>query len=171
MIIAFFGASCTGKTAISRTLSLDLDLSMRSCGDAVRSRARALAIPWLDLPDKQHRAVDDETRLWCESMQPCIVEGRFLDKVLFPLEADTMLICLVASKKARRDRWARRVGRPCTLREIDEHDKADRSFRMRMYASGESLLPALVIDTSARLVETCARQVKSILTASARPHA
>ena len=163
MITALFGASCTGKTTIARALAVELKLPLRSCGDAVRSRARDLSIPWFNLPDEQHRAVDEETRTWCASTQPCIVEGRFLDSVLVPLQDDTVLIQLLASKATRCARWASRAGGPCRPEEIDAHDEADRRFRMRMYDSREIFLPALVINTSRGSIRACAQRVKFLL--------
>jgi cytidylate kinase len=84
MIIAIYGPSGTGKTAISGLLAEMLGLPFRLCGEAVKGRAAMLGVPWRELPDEQHRAVDAETRIWVNRNQPCLVEGRYLDYVLVP---------------------------------------------------------------------------------------
>jgi cytidylate kinase len=133
MIVALYGSSCTGKTATARALAAGLALPLRLCGEAVRGRASDLSVSWLELPDEQHRAVDDETRSWCRRMRHCIVEGRFLDRVLLPLGDDALLVCLTASDEVRRIRMAERLGKPCTLGEINKQDELDCQFRMRLY--------------------------------------
>ena len=166
MIVALFGASCTGKTSIARALSAELTVPLRSCGDAVKGRASELSVAWSKLPDEQHRTVDKETREWCAAMKPCIVEGRFLDHVLAPLQGDTMLIRLAASKEARCARWTSRTGLHAALAEIEEHDEVDRTFRTRLYGESEVLAPLLVMDTSDQSVKACVRRVKSLLEAT-----
>jgi cytidylate kinase len=112
MIIALVGSTCTGKTTLGLRLRDSLGLPLRSCGEAVRLRRTSLSVRWEELSYDQHRQVDAETREWVRSNQPCLVEGRYLDRVLAPLAGEVVLVRLEATDDDRISRQSVKRGRP-----------------------------------------------------------
>jgi cytidylate kinase len=163
MIIGLYGLPYTGKTTIAQSLATMLRIPLRSCGQVVRSHAEALCLSHHDLPDEHHIVVDEETRAWAMRMQRAIVEGRFLDRVLWPLRAQTLAIRLTASEETRCRRAVSRIGRVLTPQEIKDHYLFDLAFRQRLYCDVGSIEPALTIDTSESTVETCVLMIMSHL--------
>lgn len=165
MIVAFFGSSRVGKTTIARALQYQLALPLRSCGAAVVERAVQLGVPFTDLPDDEHRAVDHETLSWVAGHELCLVEGRFLDSVLAAIAERTILVRLDATGEDRRQRWAAR-NMPLTSIELEELDKVDVTFRARLYGTFHPIRPVLTLSTSELSVEACVQSVVSQLGAN-----
>jgi cytidylate kinase len=165
MIVAFFGPSRVGKTTIARALQNQLALPLRSCGAAVVERAVRLGVPFTDLPDDEHRAVDRETLSWVAGHESCLVEGRFLDSVLAAIAGRTILVRLDATGEDRCQRWAAR-NMPLTSTELEELDKVDVTFRARLYGTSQPIRPVLTLSTSELSVEACVQSVVSQLGAS-----
>ncbi|MGH9894300.1 MAG: AAA family ATPase [bacterium] len=170
MIIAIYGPSCTGKTTITGALRDAFGLPLRSCGEEVRRRAEVVGLSWDELPDDQHRAIDTETLLWVASNRPCLVEGRFLDRVLGPLGHDVTFVRLEASAEERLQRWTVRAGRSLSLEELREADALNLAFRARIYMAVESAVPSLILSTSELSVEACVQSLKAFIKADRAPH-
>jgi cytidylate kinase len=158
---ALFGFSCTGKTTLGQHLSEALVLPFRSCGEAVRDRARMLGIAFQDLSYREHRIVDDDTREWVRNNRPCVVEGRYLDYVLAPLRRDVVIIRLEASNEDRSRREEMKSG--LAAKNLDDQTKADLAFANHMYSMGEQLAPSLVLNSSEFPVETCVQRIISLI--------
>jgi cytidylate kinase len=165
MIVAFFGPSCVVKTTIARVLQDQLALPLRSCGAAVVERAARVGVPFTDLPDEEHRAVDHDTLSWVVSRQSCLVEGRFLDSVLAPVAGPTILVRLNARVEDRCRRWAARSTPSMSIR-LEELDRIDDTLRARLYGTSQRIQPVLTLSTSELSVEVCAERVVSLLGAS-----
>lgn len=81
--IAVTGESCTGKTTIARLLASHFNCSVRHCGEIVKCRANELDVHFADLPEDEHRVIDDETkRIVEETERLIVVEGRYLLEIL-----------------------------------------------------------------------------------------
>jgi cytidylate kinase len=161
MIVALFGPSGVGKTTIARMLQDQLGLPLRSCGAAVVDRAVRFGVPFANLPDDEHRAVDHETLSWVAVHQSCLVEGRFLDSVLVAIAGRTILVRLDATEEDRCRRSAAR-NMPLTSRELQELDRVDVTFRARLYGTSERIQPVLTLSTSELSVEACVQSVVSL---------
>lgn len=154
MIIGIFGASCVGKSSAARLLAQRRILPLRSCGSPVREAAQSMNVALEALPDAVHRGIDEETLSWSLTNQPCLVEGRFLDRVLARLPVKPLLIELSATSAARQSRACSRAGHVVSIKELELWDQADIAFRERMY-SEPALKPDLSIDTSSCTVQEC----------------
>jgi cytidylate kinase len=163
MIVALSGSSCTGKTTVARRLRDLLGLPLRSCGEAVGMRATSLGVPWAQLGSDQHRQVDAETREWVWQNRPCLVEGRYLDRVLGPLGGEVVLVRLEASTDERISRQSAKRGLPSTATNFQEEAQAELAFAEQMYGIGERVTPSLVLNTSELSVEACVQRIKSLV--------
>lgn len=158
MIIGLFGASSTGKTTITRRVAPELTLPLRLCGEIVKSRSVGLGVSLMQLSDEDHQNIDSETREWAIKNKPCIIEGRYLDQVLYPMGAQVALIRLEANTADRRMRSLRSGSDPLTIMGEDP-DLLDSMFRARMYRGVEHLIPQLTLSSSELSVEACAQRV------------
>jgi cytidylate kinase len=166
MIVAFFGPSCVEKTTIALAAQDRLALPLRSCGAVVVERAARLGVPFTELRDEEHAAVDANTLSWVAGHQSCLVEGRFLDAVLSPVAGRTILVRVEARLEDRCRRWAaRRI--PLTSAELDRLDGVDLTFRARLYDGSQRIQPVLTLSSSELSVEACVQSVTSLL--GARP--
>jgi len=163
MIVALFGSSCTGKTTLGRHLSEVLAVPFRSCGEAVKDRARMLGIPFQELSYHEHRVGDNATREWVGKNSPCVVEGRYLDRVLAQVRREVILILLEASDDDRYRREEAKGRSPMTAKSLQDQAKADLAFSDHMYSMGERLTPSLVLNSSDLPVETCVQRIKSLI--------
>ena len=154
MIIGIFGASCVGKSSAARLLAQRSTLPLRSCGSPVRQAAESLSVSLEELPDAVHRGIDEQTIDWSLRNRPCLVEGRFLDRVLARLSAKPFLIELRATPAVRQSRACSRAGHVVSCEELKRWDQADAVFRERMY-SEPALKPDLSVDTSTCTVQEC----------------
>jgi cytidylate kinase len=165
MIIAIYGRSCAGKTTVSNRVAAELKLPLRSCGHVVRDRAKALGMDVDELPDAVHRAIDEETVGWASTHQPCIVEGRFLDKVLAAVDGPVLFIELFASNIQRKNRACISGGSGITIDDLLRVDAADMRFVKRMFSSSGVFLSCVAVDTSDMTVEECVLQIRAIISA------
>lgn len=149
MIICIFGQSCAGKTATAQRLATELGWPLRSCGTAVRERARELKIGIGELSDNQHRDVDAETVAWAIEQQNCLVEGRFLDAVFQPAEIPHVLVHLIASDAARVERCRARQGQ----NDLIAADNEDMSFRSRIFPLLSPREADLTVDTTGQSID------------------
>jgi len=162
MIVAIFGQSCTGKTSLANALAPVLGYRVRHCGDAVREVAKSLRLTYEALSDDHHRTIDDATRAWSQDYLPCIVEGRFLDRVL-AASASVLLVHLVASEEVRLGRWRSRTSQPLSREWLNANDARELAFRVRLYGADGSLIPSLKLDTSECTVPYCTAKVTALL--------
>jgi cytidylate kinase len=163
MIIALFGPSCTGKTTLALRLGKLLGLPLRSCGEAVRTRAMMLGVSLHELSYDEHRRVDAETREWVLEKRPCLVEGRYLHSVLATLGREIVLIRLEASEEDWRRRDKTKHGRPASMTSLQERERNDLDFSKHMYSIGKPLAASLVLNSSEMSVEACVQRVKSLI--------
>lgn len=169
MIISIFGLSCVGKTSAASLLATELSLPLRSCGSEVTAAAIGLELAARDLPDGDHRIVDAETVAWARKQGSCIVEGRFLDNVLFGLSEPLFSIQLEANSNVRLRRACDRAGHAITMEYLESLDRADRQFRLRLYGEGKPISPSLSVNTSETMVEECVYQLKIATSGLIRP--
>lgn len=154
MIIGIFGASCVGKSSAARLLAQRRAVPLRPCGSLVRNAAASLKCDPGELPDAIHREIDRQTLDWSLKNEPCLVEGRFLDRVLARLASRPFLIELSATLPVRHSRACSRTGHVVSIHEFELGDQADAAFRRRLY-SGPRLRPDLCIETSNCTVQEC----------------
>jgi cytidylate kinase len=155
MIIGIFGASSVGKSSAARLLAQRRTLPLRACGSLVREVAESLHVSHPEeLSDAVHRGIDEETLDWSLRNQPCLVEGRFLDRVLGRLTVKPFLVELRATSAVRQARACSRAGHVVSIEEVKLRDQADVAFRERMY-SEQALNPDLRFDTSTCTVQEC----------------
>jgi len=169
MIVCIFGLSCVGKSSAASLMANELGLPLRSCGSAVLAAASSLGLDIKDLPDSGHRMVDAETVAWALKLGSCIVEGRFLDHVLFGLPEPTFSIQLTANADVRLRRACGRAGHAITMEDLESIDRADREFRRRLYDERKVIAPSLSVDTSESTVEECVNQLKMATSGLIRP--
>ena len=165
MKIVILGASCTGKTSIAVPLAEQLGLNLRSCGEAIKAKAKDMGIPIDRFSSQMHSSVDKETLRWVESHDNCVVEGRFLDLVLSEISGSPLFIRLVASTLERSQRMQKRTGIVVSIEDIHKLDDADQLFRISHY--GEISIPEklIIFDTSNYLGPECVNHIKAILLA------
>jgi cytidylate kinase len=168
MIIGLFGASTTGKTSIAKRVMVETSCALRCCGEVVKSRAAVLGTRLSELAAEEHQRIDDDTRKWAIANIPCLVEGRYLDRVLAPIGKHVLLVRLVATSADRRTRRLKRDVRPLTLTE-DDLDLADSTFCTRMYSPGDQLVPKLVLNSSELSVEECVQRVITVMQRTETP--
>ena len=140
-----------------------LGLPLRSCGDAVRSSATMLGVSWQQLSYNQHRRVDTDTLEWVRINRPCVVEGRYLDRVLAPLGREIILVRLEASDEDRRCRQSAKRGHATTTIEFREREKDDLTFSEYMYSLDQHLTPLVVLNSSELSVEAPEQRIKSLV--------
>ena len=162
MIIALVGRSCTGKTTVARALSRALCLPLRLCGQIVRDRAKELRVSAAELPDEEHRAIDDGTRMWACAHPSCVIDGRYLDYVLASVGENVGVILLEAAETDRHARHRQRHAPSLTVT-LDDPDEFDMMFCLRMYKNGKRLSPSLILNSSELSVESCVRRIRDWL--------
>ena len=164
MILCFYGKSLTGKTTLARQLATDSNVPLRCCGDEVRKKAIELKVGIEQMPDEEHFAVDQATRIWVLDNQPCIAEGRFLDAVLsIDKQNDTQFIEVTASQDIRLQREIARSERDSesfTINSLKQRDLSDVAFRNRVFPKFVGITPAISIDTSKSTIEECAQRIR-----------
>lgn len=167
-IVALFGPSASGKSTIGKLLATDLSVPLRMCGEAVKLEARSKGVGFSDLTDDDHRAVDEQTRLWLiQTKGSCVVEGRFLNFVLSAYSASQpiMLIRLETASEVRRLRFASRSGTEFSPEAISISDRDDAIFRDRLYKGRQPLAPCLALDTSVYGPNECSSIIQARLSA------
>jgi cytidylate kinase len=163
MIISIYGASAVGKTAIAECLATNLSLPLRSCGSEVRIAAKQLRVGLQNLPLSVHREIDAKTVGWVLERDPCIVEGRFLDQVLFGIPRHVYSVKLMATEEVRLARSVSRAGSAIEDNEVKRSDVSDQEFREKSYGLTERPPPTLTIDTSKLTVVECVNQITTAI--------
>lgn len=168
MILGIFGRSACGKSTLAEIVSHKLGIPVRHCGEEIKAAAKAAGCNPSSAPDNLHRAVDRETRRWCENLiGDGVVEGRFLDAVL----ADTpgvVLVELATPTDERARRLSDRLGQAVSEQEIGEIDADSDLFRNRMYPRRRGAPGAHRIETLGGKAEECAQRLISLMS---RPRA
>jgi cytidylate kinase len=165
MIFAVYGASCVGKTTVASRVAEDLKLPLRSCGSVVRDRAKALGIELHAVPDDVHHEIDRATVAWALANEPCVVEGRFLDKVLADVDAPIMFIQLTASESQRQFRGCNPGRTAITVEDLRQADMSDLRFRERMFPYPGTNVSCVTVDNSDMTVEGSVLRIKAIIEA------
>jgi cytidylate kinase len=161
MIVSIFGQSCVGKSTVAKLLSAELGLPLRSCGEEIKNAAKALGLDFLSLTDEDHREVDRQTLSWALDKCSCIVEGRFLDQVLYGLPVMPFSVCLAANADVRYERSSKRSNGSAEANELIKGDRVDSELRLRLYGDKGVLNPSISIDTSNLTVAECVNQIKA----------
>lgn len=156
MILGLYGHSCTGKTTVARVLAQTFRLPLRSCGEEVKLAASHLGVTFEELPPLSHRAIDAETLRWGLVTEIGIIEGRFLDFVLYPLSEVVHLACITASIDKRMHRWAAKHNQSYNENAIHCADASDAEFIDRMYIRACRSAPRHTLDTSDLTTAECA---------------
>lgn len=144
MIIAIYGKSCTGKTAIAQTLSRYMACEVHHCGEEVKKSAEELNCPFKDLEQKEHGIIDQKTRVKAQSVNGnIIIEGTFLPYVLRKLD-DVIWIELVCDDGIRNKRFFKREG----IKDLKSRDYFDKSLCDKLYKKSIILTNNTVIDTT-----------------------
>jgi cytidylate kinase len=163
MIISIYGASAVGKTTVGECVATKLSWPLRSCGSEVRIAAKQLRLELQSLPLSVHREIDAKTVAWALERDPCIVEGRFLDQVLFGIPRQVFSVKLTATEEVRLARSAHRAGTAIEDNEVKRSDVSDQEFREKSYGMTERLPPTLTIDTSKLTVVECVNQITTAI--------
>jgi len=159
MVIALYGDACVGKTTVAILLGQALNCRVRHCGELIKERSRALSCTADDLPVGEHLILDDETRrIALDANTDIIIEGRFLQYVLYDL-GDPVLIHLtcVLEERACRYRLCRRGGSLAT------NDAKDVNLCRELYGTRRKQDAALHIDTTGSSAEHVADRITAWL--------
>ena len=163
MILAINGASKVGKSTIARALRDLVQVPLRSCGEEIKAAATARNVSTDKLTDDIHKSVDQETVKWAAENRPCVVEGRYLDYVLCPIQSGVWLIQVRASEDERAKRFSAALGRQVTLPELHGLDEQDRSLITRVFGLKRRLPPDITIDTTRLAAEVCVRLLAPLI--------
>ncbi len=146
-ILALYGKSCSGKTAIARCFeSSAYRPEIRYCGEIFRAEATRNGVSPDKLPLDVHRTLDEATLRVAHGAVPgrlLILEGNFLHYVLRTMKSVT-LVEIMASDDVRQKRHFVRSGRE----DLECRERADEHLIQRLYAGTEPLDPVLRINTS-----------------------
>lgn len=147
-ILALIGSTCTGKTTCGEAVSGGLSLPFRSCGDTIRELARERRVSIDELTATDHAMVDDQSREWCEQEGDIVIEGRFLDQVLYGHRRPIYIIRLVADDQVRAERLTKRSKVPQTIETVQKFDRDDELFRLAAYEATPKLVVNEELDNS-----------------------
>lgn len=149
MIIALYGASCTGKSTIANSIIAGRNLPIRRCGDEVRDLAAGRNLQPDQLPLDGHREIDALSVAWVRehATATAIIEGRFLDSVLSPVADLIKLIHVSAARDIRAERWEARRPGIVGQDEVARQDSADEAFREWAYSGMARLLADMNAET------------------------
>ena len=154
--IAVTGESCTRKTTIARLLASHFKCSVRHCGEIAKCRANELGVHVADLPEDEHRVIDDETkRIIEETERLIIVEGRYLLEILKSVK-DVVRIELQCSDRERHRRKSSRES------SIDPRSRIVRENLWEGYDNDPLAIDEhanLIVDTSDPTPEDIADQI------------
>jgi cytidylate kinase len=157
MVIAIYGESATGKTTVARILGIELNCSVRHCGNLVRALAKARGCSPYDLSPDEHLRLDNETRDLAERCEGLtVVEGRFLDVILSNTK-NCVLIHLTCSPERRKVRNKSRH----VKESIESRDQEDSDLRTKLYSRLPTRRPDIEINTDLETPETTVAVIKS----------
>ncbi len=150
MIVALYGASCTGKSTLARLLIDKWKCPYRSCGDLVRESAEKLNLMPHQLPEEVHRLIDTQTIEWVRQVSNSggVLDGRFLNYVLYPVRDLVEIVELVTAPTKRMERLVIRKGKLANENDLKNEDLADNLLSNQLYADMNKLVPGLSIDTT-----------------------
>jgi cytidylate kinase len=155
-VVALFGSSAVGKTTLARHLAALLQWPLRSCGSQVMELARERGLAPDQLPIGDHCKIDNDTLVWIEAQEMCVVDGRFLDIVLSPISTSVIPIRVTATDLQRQKRLV-------SMREGHDNparlDAQDSELRVKLYSGVGALEPALTIDTTVKAVDVCINEL------------
>lgn len=147
-VIAIFGKTCVGKSAVAKALARSLNWPIRHCGETIKARARELNILANELPASEHKAIDGETRLLVETMtRDIIIEGNFLDAVLKGVPR-VLFVRLTCEDSVRKRRFLDRSENRASDSDFALRDSSDATHRETLYAAPGELEHVLTIDTT-----------------------
>ena len=160
MKIAVYGTSATGKTAIASELANKLRFELRSCGEIVKKITNQLG---LSSPSKlnihDHKLIDSETKNVVLTTNNIIIEGRYLNFVLYEIK-DVKFIELICSPEERKRRILKRdfpnsIARLKNI-DIEKIDKEDQKLIHSLYGEIEpKIIYKYQIDTTNYSVVEC----------------
>jgi len=160
MVIAIFGRSSVGKSAVATILGAHLGVPVRHCGESVKEYARQHNRSASQLANADHQIIDDATRRIAATTDRLIIEGTFLDSVLTEVPG-VILVRLLCSETERQLRFAGRgSGGDDAFRARDADDDM---LRSRLYVESRNSPTPIDIDTSGltaddvahRIIEAC----------------
>ncbi len=160
-IVALFGPSFVGKTAVAEVVASQLGRGVRKCGDIFKERATALGVAVEALPLEEHRRIDEETRAACSvGGSPLVVEGRYLDAVL-ALHPNVVIVRLVCSLQERARRLARRssITVAAAAEELQGRDREDERMRALLFGLSIAMAETSTLDTSSSTIDQVADDV------------
>lgn len=164
MIIALYGSTCVGKSSIAKELSALLPCNIRGCGGEVFAFANSAGIAPDDLSDADHREIDRRTLELCnEEKSMMIVEGRFLQYVLSSCKTKIILIELHATADVRTKRLLGRNRSYSTANRVEDIDRADEGFCLRLYDGVSPSEAHFSLDTSTLQVSDYTNKINSFI--------
>ena len=157
MIVAIYGRSCSGKTILSNSLSEQLSIAVRHCGEAVKELAARAGVSPGELNPEDHLNIDEETRQAAAVNVNLIIEGCFLDKVL--AESQSILVELRCETEVRNSRYQERN----SSMQFEAREKSDVELKARLYGDAPGRPPDLTVDTTHLKTEETVTEVKTWL--------
>ena len=154
LVLALYGASCTGKTSSARALSELFNCPLRCAGEAVAARSREMEITPQSLPLEEHRGIDQATLCLVKSARRrVVVEGTFLDALLADSE-NVLLVELICDDEERRRRFVSREGKD----DLSVRDGADRELRHSLHKNHAGTAD-ITIDSTAKSPVEVAKEI------------
>jgi cytidylate kinase len=157
MIVAIYGKSCGGKTILSKSLSEQLSIGVRHCGEVVKELAAHIGVAPGELSPEDHLRIDEETRQAAAGQTNLIIEGCFLDHVLANCSA--LLVELRCSREVRELRYQERNSSVL----FDAREKSDAELRGRLYGDAPGRSANFTVDTTHLRTEQTVTEVNSWL--------
>jgi cytidylate kinase len=165
MIVALFGASACGKTALAELAAAELGIAVRHCGREIANAAVAAGHDLAAIPDHLYRALDQQTRDWCTGIKGVVlIEGRFVDRVLEG-RPDAVFVHVKAGLGERSHRLTKRLERPVDEEEVRSIDAEDDLLRLQLYQSSRQISAAHEIVTEGASVLECGHRLVSLIRA------
>src|SRR5260370_41096938 len=154
LVVAVYGASCTGKSTSARILVRLRGCALRSDGEGIRARSIELKTKPSALTLDEHRKIDETTRYFAASgPEPLVIEGTFLDALLSDIE-NIRLGELVCADHERQRRYGDREGSHGLL----SRDNADQKLRYSLHVNHKGT-PDITIDTTSKTPEEVAGEI------------
>jgi cytidylate kinase len=157
MIVAIYGKSCGGKTILSNSLSEQLSIGVRHCGEVVKELAAQVGVSPGELSPVDHLNIDEETRRAAAGHANLIIEGCFLDHVL--AESQSILVELRCSREVRESRYQERN----SSMSFEAREKSDAELKALLYGDAPERSPDHTVDTTHLKTEETVMEVKNWL--------
>jgi len=143
LVIAIYGESAVGKSAVAQEVASVLHAHLRSCGEIIKAHAIEMGIPSESLPVEVHAQIDAATQRAAEdASSPLVIEGRYLDRVCATIEG-VHLFRLTCSDVGRASRFAQRerVSSRSSVCALKERDAVSAQHREALYGARCSPVP------------------------------